>query len=265
MPFANPWSQLRRVRAVLDQAARMPEPNIDISKFILYPDQPPTDPNAPQQGSGILLYLLSHLAKFAIKQLCSEAGVDTPSADPVGVLLVSVFSVPEYRWNGQSLIDVLWAKYHIVCPALFGIYGPENTAAGRARLAYQRSESQQVHYNSMTGLGAGFSALTLRDFSRSRNRNPAPNRLWWEAMARILNLPQGEAQPTHYVLLKAMLDDFVPRIMSIFGTAGKAVLRKAVRDFPQVGPRGQDGRLATEPIAVETMQLTLQQKYALTL
>jgi len=212
-----------------------------------------------------LLYLLNHFAKSAIRQLLQEASVDTPAADPVGVMVCSVFSVPEYRWNGQSLIDVLWAKYHVVCPPLFGIYGPENTGAGQRALQMHRARDTNDHYNRMTGLGAGFSAITLRDFSRSRNRNPAPNRMWWESMARILNLPPGQPQPTHYILVKAMIDEYVPRIMQIFASAGKAALRTAVRDFPQKGPRSPDGRLTSEVIAVETMQLTLQQKYGLTL
>ncbi|KAK5134959.1 hypothetical protein LTR08_005911 [Meristemomyces frigidus] len=255
---------LKKVRAVLDQAARMTEPSVDASQFIVYPDQPPASESANTSYPGILLYLLSHLAKSAIGQLLAESAVDTAMADPVGVLLCSVFSVPDYRWNGQSMIDVLWAKYHVLCPPLFGIYGSEATPAGHARLGWRPDCNGQAHYTRMTGLGAGFSALTLRDFSKSRNRNPAPNRMWWESMARILNLPAGEAQATHYVLVKAMIEDFVPRIMQIFASAGKAALKKAVREFPYAAPK-KDGRFISPAVAVEAMQVTLQQRYGLTL
>ncbi|KAK4543733.1 hypothetical protein LTR36_005378 [Oleoguttula mirabilis] len=258
---------LRKVRAVLDQAARMTEPSVDASQFIISPDQPPAPENGNTRMSGILVYLLSQLAKGAIEQLITESSVDTAMADPIGVLLCSIFSLPDYRCNGQSLIDVLWAKYHRVCPPLFGISGSENTEQGRLRLGWEAKwvDGAQAHYTRMTGLGAGFSALTLRDFSKSRNRNPAPNRLWWESMARILNLGPNEVQPTHYILVKAMVNDFTPRILQIFASAGKAALRKAVRDFPQIGPRNEKGGLVSSVVAVESMQVTLQQQYGLTL
>lgn len=257
---------MKKVRNVLDQARQMQGPTIDVSQFIIS-----TDPEVPpSQGvdtayPGILLYLLNWIAKYAIQQLLSESAVDTAAADPVGVLVCTIFSIPDYRWNNQSLIDILWAKYHRVCPPLFGIHGPENTLAGRARLGWSSDDDEQTHYTRMTGLAAGFSAITLRDFTKSRNRNPAPNRLWWESMARILNLRAGEAQSTHYVLVKAMVDDFVPRILSTFASAGRAALRKAVREFPQVGPKDASGRFMSAVVAVESMQVTLQQKYGLTL
>ncbi|OTA24814.1 hypothetical protein BTJ68_13327 [Hortaea werneckii EXF-2000] len=183
----------KEVRAILDRAATMSDISVDPSEFILYPEQPPTSSTAEKRYPACLLYLLSRFAKSAIAQLIQEAGMETETADGVGVLLVTIFSVPAYRWNGQSLIDVLWAKYHVVCPPLFGITGSQNTPAGRKRLGWWTENStfitEAIHYQRMRGLGAGFSALTLRDFSRSANPNPAPNRLWWEALARILNLP----------------------------------------------------------------------------
>ncbi|KAI7598083.1 hypothetical protein KC346_g14390, partial [Hortaea werneckii] len=259
----------KEVRAILDRAATMSDISVDPSEFILYPEQPPTSSTAEKRYPGCLLYLLSRFAKSAIAQLIQEAGMETETADGVGVLLVTIFSVPNYRWNGQSLIDVLWAKYHVVCPPLFGITGPQNTPQGRKRLGWWTENavflSEELHYQRMRGLGAGFSALTLRDFSRSANPNPAPNRLWWEALARILNLPPGHPQLTHYVLVKALLADHVPRILQIFAAAGKAVIRKATAEFPQKGPRRENGVPFSEVTALDSLPVTLASRQGLAL
>ncbi|KAI7250871.1 hypothetical protein KC335_g16778 [Hortaea werneckii] len=252
----------------------MSDISVDPSEFILYPEQPPTSTTAEKRYPGCLLYLLSRFAKSAISQLIQEAGMETETADGVGVLLVTIFSVPNYRWNGQSLIDVLWAKYHVVCPPLFGITGNQKTVAGRKRLGWwvdgdgdtaNAFISDELHYQRMRGLGAGFSALTLRDFSRSANPNPAPNRLWWESLARILNLPPGHPQLTHYVLVKALLADHIPRILQIFASAGKAVIRKATGEFPQKGPRRENGMPFSEVTALDSLPATLASKQGLSL
>ncbi|RMY96128.1 hypothetical protein D0861_00261 [Hortaea werneckii] len=264
----------KEVRAILDRAATMSDISVDPSEFILYPEQPPTSTTAERRYPGCLLYLLSRFAKSAISQLIQEAGMETETADGVGVLLVTIFSVPNYRWNGQSLIDVLWAKYHVVCPPLFGITGNQKTVAGRKRLGWwvdgdgdtaNAFISDELHYQRMRGLGAGFSALTLRDFSRSANPNPAPNRLWWETLARILNLPPGHPQLTHYVLVKALLADHIPRILQIFASAGKAVIRKATGEFPQKGPRRENGMPFSEVTALDSLPATLASKQGLSL
>ncbi|KAI7628822.1 hypothetical protein KC343_g5589 [Hortaea werneckii] len=259
----------KEVRAILDRAATMSDISVDPSEFILYPEQPPTSSTAERRYPACLLYLLSRFAKSAIAQLIQEAGMETETADGVGVLLVTIFSVPNYRWNGQSLIDVLWAKYHVVCPPLFGITGSQNTPAGRKRLGWWTENgvflSEELHYQRMRGLGAGFSALTLRDFSRSANPNPAPNRLWWEALARILNLPPGHPQLTHYVLVKALLADHVPRILQIFAAAGKAAIRKATAEFPQRGPRRENGVPFSEVTALDSLPVTLASRQGLAL
>ncbi|KAI7320840.1 hypothetical protein KC315_g9309 [Hortaea werneckii] len=260
----------KEVRAILDQAANMSDISVDPTEFILYPEQPPTSTTAEKRYPGCLLYLLSRFAKSAIAQLIQEAGMETETADGVGVLLVTIFSVPTYRWNGQSLIDVLWAKYHVVCPPLFGITGSQKTIAGRKRLGWWLEGdntflSEELHYQRMRGLGAGFSALTLRDFSRSANPNPAPNRLWWESAARILNLPPGHPQLTHYVLVKALLADHIPRIVQIFASAGKAVIRKATGEFPQKGPRRENGMPFSEVTALDSLPATLASKQGLML
>jgi len=271
------------IQQILDQATQIAEPSVDISQFIIgaYSNTPPT--GTATQGSATLLYLLNMLAKKIVAQFKHECSVDTPSADPLGVLATIMFARPNYRFNGQSLIDVLWAKYHKECPALFGIMGKESSKSGRVRLGWRPRgvptdtpeaikalrpsdfPSDQEWYTSQTGLGAGFAAITLRDFSRSPNPNPAPNTIWWASLARIVNLPADQVQPTHYVLVKTLVEDHVDRIGKIFGQAGVAAIRHAVVEFPKIGPANAQGTKLPSVVAVESMQMTLKQKYGLSL
>lgn len=124
---------------------------------------------------------------------------------------------------------------------------------------------EQKHFARMSGLAAGFSALTLRDFSKSTNRSPAPNSLWWEALARIVNTPADQAQATHFVVIKAMIQNYVPRIIGLFGQAGVAALRKALIDFPKYGPKDKEGRPVPAVRSVETMPSVLQMELNFTL
>lgn len=240
-----------------------------MTQYVVDNQQPP---GASPQGPACLLFLLNHFAKNIVGQFISESAVDPKSAEPIGVLAVTIFARPQYLFNGQSLIDILWAKYHKRCPLLFGISGSERTRQGRARLGWQLDVStgqyvrDQEHYDRMSGLGVGFAAITLRDFSKSKNANPAPNRTYWQSLARILNTPAQETQPTHFIVLKAMIDLYVPRIMSLFGGAGLAVLRQALVVFPnERGPQDEKGRKVPAVLAVQAMPMVLQRDFHITL
>lgn len=216
------------------------------------------------------MFLLNHFAKSIVGQFALEGAFESKIADVIGVLAVTVFARPQYLFNGQSLIDILWAKYHQRCPVLFGISGSERTQAGRARLGWGVEGGSFVqpdeHYTRMTGLGSGFAALTLRDFSRSKNANPAPNRIFWESMARILNTPATDIQPTHFVVLKAMIENFMPRIIGTFGGAGIAVLRQALIVFPnEKGPQDEKGKKLPSVTALQSMPVLIQRDLHLTL
>ena len=217
---------------------QIPEPSINVSQYIL--NGSPSD-SGPSQGPGVLLYLLNIFSKQVIAQLIGESSVDPAMADPVGVLTATIFSNPKFLFNGQSLVDIFWAKYHRVCPIIFGISGSEKTAAGRARLGWATEKgdppepiSSDEHYIRMAGLGAGFAAVTLRDFSKSKNQNPVPNQMYWEAVARLINTPPAEQQISHWVVLKALLHEtFIPRFIVFFGSAAVAALRTAMVAFPK--------------------------------
>lgn len=251
----------------LDAAAGVAEPSIDVTQYLVQNHQPP---GANKQGPAVLVFLLNHFAKNIVSQFISESAVDPKTADAIGVLAVTVFARPQYLFNGQSLIDFLWAKYHKHCPVLFGIWASERTQAGRARLGWQMDGGafvrDQEHYVRMSGLGAGFAALTLRDFSKSKNANPAPNRIYWESLARILNTPAQQTQPTHFVVLKAMIETSVPRIISTFGGAGLAALRQAMIAFPnERGPQDEKGKKLPAVTALQAMPMVLQRDLNLTL
>lgn len=261
-------TQTLKIVNILNSAANISHPSIDMSQLFV---NPPPNNGGSTNGPGVLCFLLNWFVKYIIQQFLTESAVDTQTADHLGVLLVSVIARADYKFNGQPMMDIFWAKYHRVCPVLFGIVGKENTRGGRERIGWWADKdsgtlvSRSDHYSRMTGLGAGFAAVTLRDFSKSKNENPAPNRLFWEAMARILNTPQADVMCTQFVLLKAMLENSIARFIGFYGQAGIAAIRKALVEFPEIGPRDKDGRL--DPIVISTRSLPgkLQQDIHLSL
>lgn len=198
----------------------------------------------PLRTSGVFVYLLNIFAKSVVAQFISEASAASSAkvADPIGVAAVTIFATPDLKLNNSiPLIDLLLAKYHVCCPVLFGIHGNQKTASGRERLGWWKEEgawvTEQRHIERMTGLAAGFAALTLRDFSKSRNANPMPNTYYWKAMSCIVNTPPQQVQPTHFVVLKALIDGSVPRFIGFYGAAAHAALRFALVEFPAGAPQ----------------------------
>jgi nucleoporin GLE1 len=263
---------MTKAKDVLMQAAQMQQIMVDITPYLV--SLPPG--NSQQAGPNTqypaaLLFLLNHFAKSIINQLASEVSRDTLTADPIGILAVTIFAAPEFLFNGHSLIDILWAKFHKVCPVLFGIYGTEKTPSGRARLGWRLDEGAEVnrqdHYDNMTGYAAGFSAITLRDFTKSLKKSPAPVHLFWTALARILNTPNNEQTPTHYVVLNNMLKNSVPRFIGFYGKAAIAALRTACMSFPSGGGPADTSGTGSDPfvLAVQSLPQTWQRELNLTL
>ncbi|KAI9676982.1 MAG: hypothetical protein M1817_006821 [Caeruleum heppii] len=231
-------------------------PRLDVREYIILT---PTNKQALESSNNspevpsLLIYLLNIFAKATIAQFISEAGVSPKTADPIGIVAVQIFASNDFRWNGISLIDLLIAKYHVVCPVLFGIYGSEKSENGRKRLGWWREEkdgpwlSEQRHSERMTGLGAGFAAFALRNFEKSRLDNPYPNWNYWQALQGIISVPADEATLTHFVVLKAMVEGYEPRFIEFYGRAGLAALRKALIEFPNVAGQGS---VAARAVAV---------------
>lgn len=89
----------------------------------------------------------------------------------------------------------------------------------------------------MTALGAGYAALTLRNFGKTPRKNPFPNQMFWYSMYKILSIPPDQLQETHISLLASMLRSSAERIVGFFGHVGLALMRKAIVDIPNTVPR----------------------------
>jgi nucleoporin GLE1 len=209
--------------------------------------------NGPQLPS-LFLYLLNVFAKATISQFINEAGARPETADPVGVCIAATFSEPEFLWRGVSLIDILIAKFRIVCPVLFGYKGSEKTEQGRQRLGWWKENGswilEQQHMDRMTGLGAGFAAISLRKFASSKKENPYPPRNYWTAMARIVNTPSAEISNTQCVVLKSMIQNYEQKFVDFYGTAGLAALHTSLIEFP--------ARASEKSASVESLEVLAQ-------
>lgn len=197
---------------------------------------------AEPQAPALLLYFLNIFAKAVISQFIDEAGVSPKAADAVGIVASHIFSLPDFRWEGFSWIDILIAKMHVVCPVIWGIYGDETTTEGKYRIGWWQEDKQsktptwvssQEHNQRMTGLGAGFAALTLRNYEKARLENPYPSMHYWKAVATITNVPPQVVTQTHFVVLKAMIESYEQKFLEFYGNAALAALRVALVDFPQ--------------------------------
>ena len=213
----------------------------------------PSPSNDESKGPALLVYQLNIFAKAIISQFINEAGVAPKSADPVGTIASHIFALNEFRWKGISLIDILIAKFHVVCPVLWGRYGDEKTMQGKMRLGWWRDDkggpwvTEQRHAERMTGLGAGFAAIALRNYEKTRLENPYPHYRFWQALAAIVNVPPQEATQTHFIVLKAMIENNETRFLDFFGDAGIVALRKALIDFPR---QAADNSVAAKAVAV---------------
>ncbi|KAI1920449.1 hypothetical protein LOZ58_002917 [Ophidiomyces ophidiicola] len=235
---------------VLKKASTLQEPSIDIRQMIAFP--PPHIANEENKVPALLIYLLNIFSKAIIAQLVAEAGVTPKCAGPLGVLTAQIFSMDAFVYKGCPLIDILLAKFHYVCPVLWGFYGSESTAAGKTALGWWRDEpngpfvSNQVHEERMIGLGAGFAAISLRDFSKTSRQNPLPNTHFWRALANIVNVPPEEVQDTHLTVLGAMLKFSAQRVVGFWGDIGLLALRNAIVTFPGTLPRKSSARSSVE-------------------
>ncbi|EEY18017.1 predicted protein [Verticillium alfalfae VaMs.102] len=88
----------------------------------------------------------------------------------------------------------------------------------------------------MTGLGAGFAPISLRDFSKASKKNPYPPSHYWTAMAKIVNSPPALISNTQYTVLKAMIDGHETRFLQFYGNAAIEALRTALVEFPKKAP-----------------------------
>jgi nucleoporin GLE1 len=234
--------------------------------------KPVPNEHAKHNGNmpALFIYLINHFAKAIVAQFIDEAGVRPQTADPIGVVAVTIFSKDVFLWRGVSLIDILIAKLRVVCPVLFGLRGNEKTEEGRARLGWRKEEGawvqEQIHNTRMTGLGAGYAAICLRDFSRMPQlKHPWAPTHYWQTMASIISTPPDQTSPTQYMVLKAMIENYEEKFLMFYGNAAYAALQVALVHFPAQAP---EQNVATRSLSVladklkRDMGLDLRADYA---
>ena len=219
----------------------MASPPIPVATFVVE-DRQPVEGAVHNNDSlpSLFIYLLNICAKGIINQFINEGGANPKAADPVGVFAAHIFSTKEFQWRGKPLIDLLIAKFRVVCPVLFGLRGNDKTEKGRDALGWKKEGPhfvpEQTHNDRMTGLGAGFAALSLRDFSKTTKSNPYPPLNYWKALAAIVNTPANETSNTQYVVLRSMIQGHEFRFLNFYGNAALAALRLALIEFPKKAP-----------------------------
>ncbi|KAI1414322.1 GLE1-domain-containing protein [Hypoxylon sp. FL1857] len=244
------------IQALLDESLNgsVPSQLIDPSDFITDKREPVEGAlhNEPQLPS-LFIYLLNHFAKAVINQFVNECGAQPKTADPIGVLVAMIFSKDIYLWRGKTLIDILMAKLRVVCPVLFGYYGSEKTEQGRARLGWKKGPTgwipEQQHNDRMKGLGAGYAAISLRNFANSKFTNPWPPSKYWTAMARIANTPPADISDTQCIVLRSMIESSEERFIHFYGNAAIAALRKALVEFSNKAAEKTPGVLGLQVLA----------------
>lgn len=261
---------MKKVAAVLQEGMQnqVGSQHIDPSHFVFDQRQPVQGAANNDDMPSLLLFLINHFAKGVINQFINESSANTKTADPIGVLVAHIFSDPTLHWRGKPLIDILIAKFYIVCPVLFGARGLEKTEQGRERVGWKRRGPnawmpEGEHYDRQLGLGAGYAAITLRDFSKSKKQNPYPMTHYWTAFAQIVNTPPSEMSNTQCVVLKAMIDHYEQRFLQFYGTAAIAALRLALVDFPENAKNAGCKHTAVESLVVHGK--TLKAKVGLVL
>ncbi|KAF9243027.1 hypothetical protein DTO013E5_2560 [Penicillium roqueforti] len=248
--------QIIQLKTELEKALAYPEPTVDIRNFFAFP--PEEIAKSENKVPAMLIYGLNILAKSLISSLLAEASIKQSHAEPIGIIAAQIFSFDIFTYKGLHMSDIMWAKYRVICPALWGFTGNDKTEGGRRVLGWWRSPdtgswvSEQIHMDRMTALGAGYAAMTLRNFAKSPRRNPFPNTMFWATIHKILAIPPPELQETQVALLAALLRSSGERILGFFGQYGLALMHYIIVDLPR--------KLGRETMAV-TQLSTLKELY----
>jgi nucleoporin GLE1 len=240
---------------------------LDARELIIRPTNPWVE-GVSTQVPGVYVYLLNLLVKLSLKNMPTSASNKAYNAvDPIGIVVCWAFSISAFHIQGNSFADILLAKYHFVCPPLFGIYGSEKTQQGRTRLGWARESSDggwlspQLHYDRLAGISVGWAALTLRDFSKSQNRNPLPAWHYWRSLAFILNVPPAQITPSHGIILKGLIEEYARSFFKFYGQLAIVALRTAVVELPAAAAAQNNTALQ----GVSVLRDTLKAKYDLAL
>jgi nucleoporin GLE1 len=250
---------------VFDKAKNTPGPVIDIRQFVISHPIPALSNEADARYPALLLYAFCVFTKSLLKQFEAEAaGDDGRIIQEMGLIAASLLADQKYMWNGIPMTDIVMAKYHNACPILFGLRATMDTPEGQARLGWKKIHGEDpqvsIYHQYMTGLGCGFAALSLRQFS---GKTPAiPMAEYWRALASICNTPSENLYGGHFKVLQGLLRDYAKKFLLFYGAQARGVLRKATVDLPaRAPPRAvdtanlvavlKDGWLKNEKISLE--------------
>lgn len=155
-------TQRDAIKAHLTEAMAIQGPSASLSQYIF--DPLPAD----VQVSVGFIWIINELAKMAVAQVLQECTSSHESADPVGVVIASVFADSKFAIGGKPLIDVVIARFCKRCPIITGEVGPCNTKADRIRLGWKVEENGEITENEGAYIGrmqaytAGFVSIAGR-------------------------------------------------------------------------------------------------------
>ncbi|KAI8936271.1 hypothetical protein NX059_006693 [Plenodomus lindquistii] len=231
---------IKRLRTnCFDIALNTPGPMIDIRPYIISQQIPPLANENEAAYPAFLLYLWICFEKSLLKQFEKEAASeDGRTIQEIGLIAASLLSDPKYMWRGVPLSDIIIAKFHRVCPLLFGIRGTMNTAQGQDRLGWRLIDknppSAESYSQRMRGLGAGYAAMSLRSFN---GKAPAiPMSEYWRALVSISNTPSEDLWPGHFALISGLVRDYYKKFLAQYGIPARGVLRRAILELPARAP-----------------------------
>lgn len=202
-------------------------------------------------------YFLCHIVKQITKLFSTYVSTKAERAEPIGTLVTKLFGTPALQYarqgdnllpsqKSQSLVPIFLAKYHKVCPGLFGITASQDTVQGRRKLGWRmipahddeteksKFYDKETQYDRVAGLTIGYSAFALRNASTVKIDNPYPPKYFWKSLAQLINLPPAQVQPLHLCILRNMFEhDAIKRFLLFYGDVGVALIREAYIEFPK--------------------------------
>jgi len=231
---------IKRLRQnCFDIALNTQGPMIDIRPYILSHPIPPLANEAEAAYPAFLLYVWICFEKSLMKQFEKEAASeDGRTIQEIGLIAASLLSDQKYMWKGIPLSDIVLAKFHRICPPLFGIRGTMTTRQGQARLGWmpidKNAPTQESYSQRMRGLGAGYAAMSLRSFNGKAPALPMSD--YWRALVSICNTPSEHLWPGHFALISGLVRDYYKKFLACYGVPARAVLRRAVVELPVRAP-----------------------------
>ncbi|KAL5320051.1 hypothetical protein ACEPPN_013111 [Leptodophora sp. 'Broadleaf-Isolate-01'] len=231
--------QIVTIRELLEKSLTINSAPMQPQHFMCNPPQGPVD-GAQHNGDvmpSLFLYLLNVFTKAIVNQLSSEASTNPKTAEPIGIVAHTIISHPKFLWRGHSFVGIIMAKFRTSLPVVFGVRGSETTEQGRQRLGWRKGDdgwiSDQEHQDRMRGLGAGYAALCLRNYSKSARVNPWPPSHYWNAMGLLICTPPAERSTTQVIVLTALIDGYERKFLEFYGDMARCAMRAAIIDFPR--------------------------------